>query len=694
MEQKETKMKQTPNVSESGETEVPRDKPELSGEDKSGEPELSITETVTLESEPETEEMLIEITGGGNEKLKRGRIRSDATDDSETVHSVVATQKGKKLKVEIPPKTGASKPIQSTGEKSKGPTPTRKEITSEPKTTGGSTGPTVANPIPKRSASSQSLLADPRTASPKPGPKTTPAGTGPPRGRVTGPGHTPATSSQTVTTDTLVVPKGLKAEQGGAPLSPFIESTITSLEDLNRELNRLIKPSKKAMGDENRNRVTAFRDGVNHLLFNALLRLKRIESEPTKGRAPPPTNEKLETGKQPPKMPDLRETLVNSVSEIKETIRSETEKNRVESDSKIKAMTEELSKRIERLEKLSEEQKKTADKQSKQLGEAKQAVANVKRAVDKSTNQWSTAAKTGKTTRSTFAEVVKGRIDTLSKSDPPCRVIIRKETEDPDKVREAVRERLKPQETGIPVEGLRRVKNGVLIESSQKLSIDKVKEKFADYEVRRVEASLPRVRLVGVPALETDGTIQADLLSLNLAHLPEAEKALCKVAYSYKGRFAGQKTVIARVTPSARRQLIDKGYVHISWKKCKIEDYIEAPFCLKCGGYGHRKDTCREADPLCFKCGKKGHSARDCKAKEPTCRNCVTAKRKDTKHGIHKWDCPFYRREIEFQIRRTDWGEAGPSPSQPSPSQETGKGNEKIVPMDTGSGSQAENQPV
>lgn len=274
----------------------------------------------------------------------------------------------------------------------------------------------------------------------------------------------------------------------------------------------------------------------------------------------------------------------------------------------------------------------------------------------------------GKTVK-TYADKLK---ENRERNDPEVIKMVIRSTEgkEANEVKEKVQEVMEPREADVKVNKVNNVKGGILVEvktknkeETKKMLVEKVKDQ--NMEVKEIEKTV-MLRLGGLSTTTDEAKLMKEIAA-NLREIRNEEISDESVQESTKlvkewtvkpspnsQRKRESKVVILRVTGDYADSLADK-VLYIGWDKCVAKEYVEAYLCLKCGAPGHSKDSC-ERPKVCFKCGKEDHERKDCKEKEFNCVNCVRDKKKETKHSPYSKDCPTYKRELDWQVRKLRWG--------------------------------------
>lgn len=210
-----------------------------------------------------------------------------------------------------------------------------------------------------------------------------------------------------------------------------------------------------------------------------------------------------------------------------------------------------------------------------------------------------------------------------------------------------LREKIQPAESGIRVEGVRRVGNaGVVVRTASPTAAQKLKAaapptlRAADPRSRRPLVALRN--LSGDPKPEE---VLADLHRVNMEEDPNwsVERLKKEACFAFKkGRRGGRSTtVVYEVSAALRDKLVGMGRVYIGWDAVEVCDFVRVTCCSRCQQYGHPEKHCRAAGMVCGKCGDSGHKAEECQSDVVCCATCKRFKRPEAKsHRTAAMDCP------------------------------------------------------
>lgn len=224
-------------------------------------------------------------------------------------------------------------------------------------------------------------------------------------------------------------------------------------------------------------------------------------------------------------------------------------------------------------------------------------------------------------------------------------------TQTSDDTKSLVQKIISPEQLKLHVRGLRKVKNGgVLISTENKGDIDKLKnlEKLVSSGLTIEEPSKrrPRVAVIGVPVALTEKEVFDCIYEQNLSDkLPNItrESFLESIKLSHK---SGKKDLstcnyILELPASIRKIMINQSRIFINWTSCPVKDFTIVTRCFNCQQFGHAAKFCRETSPTCNHCGETGHSFKECSSKSSPsqCATCKRFKRK-CDHPTGDASCP------------------------------------------------------
>ena len=196
------------------------------------------------------------------------------------------------------------------------------------------------------------------------------------------------------------------------------------------------------------------------------------------------------------------------------------------------------------------------------------------------------------------------------------------------------------------------------------------------YEMKRPATRKPRIILRGIPKDTTDEELIEGIYRQNKeinSFMTEKEfKELMNIRFHYNGKH--NSAVVIEVPQQLRRLLRNIAHIHFGWQSLVIEDHVLVTRCFNCCSLGHRASVNKIEGvikcklPLtCSQCTGP-HKFKDCPFKDDKTKMCCPlcktensrSKNKiqlDTKHNALSDKCPIYRRFIQTEISRTDYGQ-------------------------------------
>lgn len=220
-----------------------------------------------------------------------------------------------------------------------------------------------------------------------------------------------------------------------------------------------------------------------------------------------------------------------------------------------------------------------------------------------------------------------------------------------EETKKLVQTLVKPQDLKLHIRGVRKIKNGgVIISTNTKDDLDKLKKsqnlQSSGLKLEELTKKKPRIILLGVPSNISEKEVFECLYEQNIAdHHSSFDRdnffGSIKLSHKSGKRDAAVCNYIVEVTAELRRALVQQQRVFINWTSCPVRDYTLLTRCYNCQQYGHSAKYCREGSPTCGHCGCTGHSIKECpKSSEPAkCATCLRFK-KSADHKTGEQLCP------------------------------------------------------
>lgn len=223
-----------------------------------------------------------------------------------------------------------------------------------------------------------------------------------------------------------------------------------------------------------------------------------------------------------------------------------------------------------------------------------------------------------------------------------------------------------PAQIGVKAEIVRATKGGsVLVRLDDSSHVTKVIG-WQELRDKGLQAKLalrkkPRLEVIGVP----HGWDSAELVRFLWGKIAEKSaptqlvKDDLRPLFSSVARNGFSKNWVVEVHPMVRFMLLEMGSLKGGWWSMTFKDYLDAPRCTKCQGYGHTKATCKVETIVCIWCGASGHVLKECPRKKdsagPNCINCVRANAPLNKrnHKSGSRECPVHLKWAKDIVKST-----------------------------------------
>lgn len=231
-----------------------------------------------------------------------------------------------------------------------------------------------------------------------------------------------------------------------------------------------------------------------------------------------------------------------------------------------------------------------------------------------------------------------------------------------DEIRKTLTEKMNSDTYGF-IDARMSSKNGIIIscdneEKQREFATEAGKILGEKFDVKCNKELMPRMKIVSV-IVDNDISDEKEKIERLLKDRNvELKNALhAKVVYMFQRRKFDSTTekcldVIMEVDKVTYKHYVDDGNrIKLAWMSCPVYDGIYIKRCVKCLGFGHKKEVCKR-EVACTKCGG-NHLRKECKSADVRCTNCQRvnsiAKKEIYKidHGANSNDCPCLMQQKE-----------------------------------------------
>ncbi|XP_061726077.1 uncharacterized protein LOC133531717 [Cydia pomonella] len=235
-----------------------------------------------------------------------------------------------------------------------------------------------------------------------------------------------------------------------------------------------------------------------------------------------------------------------------------------------------------------------------------------------------------------------------------------------EETKSLVQKIIRPDEMKLHVRGLRKIRNGgVVISTDSREDVIKLKQSAqlttSGLTVDEPQKRKPRIVVIGVPTDMQEPEVLKCIYQQNLADKLQdwsLEKFMASIKLSHKSGKKGAETCnyIIEVSGVIRKALITNDRVFVNWSSCPVRDFTLVTRCFKCQFYGHAAKTCKMESNVCGHCGEAGHSFKECtkKDKAPKCATCFHYK-KPCDHETGDAECPARQLAEKRYINSIDY---------------------------------------
>lgn len=195
---------------------------------------------------------------------------------------------------------------------------------------------------------------------------------------------------------------------------------------------------------------------------------------------------------------------------------------------------------------------------------------------------------------------------------------------------------------------------GVAIKCDTKDEIEKVKNAVEKKLSKNYSVVAPNLKNPSIKVIGMENELSADdLVSYLKRQNPFLNLDTTELTVKVVKRMKTKYMSIIECDPGSHKRILEEGYLYLAWSRCRVFDYVAVFRCFKCGGFGHRRDECKNV-AKCLKCCALDHSAENCDSNNFRCNNCVEANKNmiaqvNVCHSIYDNACPVFRKKVELQ---------------------------------------------
>lgn len=243
-------------------------------------------------------------------------------------------------------------------------------------------------------------------------------------------------------------------------------------------------------------------------------------------------------------------------------------------------------------------------------------------------------------------------------------VIVRpKKQQDNNNTLSEIKGSINPREKGIAIQGVRSTRNGgMVIKTETEEDLDKLIQEFQGKdEIREnYEVIKPKMRNPHIIIYDINSDITKEELENNLRENGDLFSENEEINIRHKIPTKNGNSWVLELKPETYTKL--KGNkLRVGWQRVSFKEYLRPTLCYNCGRFGHIGKFCTNKKS-CLRCGSESHTRQNCEVDKENCINCSIYNNKfrakiSTKHSCMDRKCRSWKREIENQIARTNYGE-------------------------------------
>jgi hypothetical protein len=217
-------------------------------------------------------------------------------------------------------------------------------------------------------------------------------------------------------------------------------------------------------------------------------------------------------------------------------------------------------------------------------------------------------------------------------------------------------------ESNIKVDGLKSIKNGIVIKCPTQTDSAKlcqiINEKLGSMcTAEKLQKKNPKIIVFGVQQSNLDVNNPEIFISELCAANQIDDKETCKYLRQFTDK-KGKTNLIIEVAPEPFKKIMKTKSLYHRWQKYACEETFNVLQCFSCNGFGHTASKCNNI--TCYKCAG-NHKHGECKEVNNTCVNCISANARlnlqlRVNHNARdKINCPCYLKAIETVKNHTNY---------------------------------------
>lgn len=203
-----------------------------------------------------------------------------------------------------------------------------------------------------------------------------------------------------------------------------------------------------------------------------------------------------------------------------------------------------------------------------------------------------------------------------------------------------IRENLNPEEMGIGVHTIKKLKDNSLLIMTDKGKKDILTKELSEnnnfQDITIIEKKCDLI-LAGMDAVTTNEEVMSAL-----KQKINGQEGAITIKSMYENRNSEQIATISLSEDNARK-LLESGPIKIGWTMCRVKEKIRIFRCTNCLKMGHTQKTCKakKSDTKkCLKCLQPGHESKDCE----NISHCISCDKEG--HRSDSMSCPKYRKLV------------------------------------------------